>query len=58
MLHFCRFAGGWWSGCASKIADLITVESRALVKVTHKKVCPYGHAARENIAFVLEVDGA
>ena len=27
-----------------KISDLLAAESRALVKGTHNKFCPYGHA--------------
>jgi Ohr subfamily peroxiredoxin len=41
-----------------KIPTLPTSEARALVEETHDKICPYSHATRGNIAFVLEVEGA
>jgi organic hydroperoxide reductase OsmC/OhrA len=41
-----------------KIPTLPTAEARALVQETHDKICPYSHATRGNIDFVLEVEGA
>ena len=32
-------------------------EARALAQETHEKICPYSHATRGNIDFVLEVLG-
>jgi len=40
-----------------KIPTLPVEEARALVQETHEKICPYSHATRGNIEFVLEVDG-
>lgn len=39
-----------------KVPTLPAEEARALVDETHEKVCPYSHATRGNIDFVLEVD--
>jgi len=33
-------------------------EVQALAQETHEKICPYSHATRGNIDFVLEVEGA
>jgi osmotically inducible protein OsmC len=41
-----------------KIPTLPKHEALALVEETHEKVCPYSHAIRGNIDFVLEVEGA
>jgi lipoyl-dependent peroxiredoxin len=41
-----------------KIPTLPASEARALVEETHDKICPYSHATRGNIDFVLEVEGA
>jgi lipoyl-dependent peroxiredoxin len=41
-----------------KVPTLPVEEARALVQETHEKVCPYSHATRGNIDFVLEVEGA
>ena len=37
--------------------NLPTDEATALVEEAHEKVCPYSHATRGNIPFVLEVQG-
>jgi lipoyl-dependent peroxiredoxin len=41
-----------------KIPTLPANEAKALVEETHDKICPYSHATRGNIDFVLEVEGA
>jgi len=41
-----------------KVATLPKDEAQALVQETHDKICPYSHATRGNIDFVLEVEGA
>jgi len=41
-----------------KVPALPVEEARALVQEAHDKVCPYSHATRGNIDFVLEVEGA
>jgi lipoyl-dependent peroxiredoxin len=41
-----------------KVPTLSTDEARVLVQETHDKVCPYSHATRGNIDFILEVEGA
>jgi Ohr subfamily peroxiredoxin len=41
-----------------KVPTLPKAEAEALVHETHDKVCPYSHATRGNIEFVLEVEGA
>ena len=41
-----------------KVPTLPTDEAKALVQETHDKICPYSHATRGNIDFVLEVEGA
>ena len=41
-----------------KIPTLPKDEAQALVQETHDKICPYSHATRGNIDFVLEVEGA
>ena len=33
-------------------------EAEALAREAHEKICPYSHATRGNIPFVLEVSGA
>ena len=40
-----------------KIPMLSTEEARSLVQETHEKICPYSHATRGNIDFILEVEG-
>jgi Ohr subfamily peroxiredoxin len=41
-----------------KAPGLSTAEVRALAQETHEKICPYSHATRGNIDFVLEAEGA
>ena len=41
-----------------KVPNLPADEARAIVEETHEKICPYSHATRGNIDFVLEVEGA
>jgi lipoyl-dependent peroxiredoxin len=41
-----------------KIPNLPTAEASALVQETHDKICPYSHATRGNIDFVMEIEGA
>ena len=41
-----------------KAPGLSTAEVRALAQDTHEKICPYSHATRGNIDFVLEAEGA
>jgi Ohr subfamily peroxiredoxin len=41
-----------------KVPTLPSAAARALVEETHEKICPYSHATRGNIDFVLEVEGA
>jgi len=40
-----------------KVPALSTEQAKALAQETHEKVCPYSHATRGNIEFVLEVEG-
>jgi Ohr subfamily peroxiredoxin len=40
-----------------KVPTLSTAEATPLVEATHANVCPYSHATRGNIDFVLEVQG-
>ena len=40
-----------------KVPTLSTDEARVLVQETHDKVCPYSHATRGNIDFILAVEG-
>jgi lipoyl-dependent peroxiredoxin len=42
----------------ARIPTLPKGEAVALAEETHEKVCPYGHSARGNIDFSLEVEGA
>jgi lipoyl-dependent peroxiredoxin len=55
-----REGGGF--GIAVKMHVKVPTLSReialTLVNETHDKVCPYSHATRGNIDFVLEVEGA
>lgn len=39
-----------------KVPNLAKDEALALAQETHEKICPYSHATRNNIDFVLEVD--
>ncbi len=41
-----------------KVPALPVDEAKTLVQETHDKICPYSHATRGNIDFVLEVEGA
>ena len=41
-----------------KVPTLPKAEAQELVQETHDKICPYSHATRGNIDFVLEVEGA
>jgi lipoyl-dependent peroxiredoxin len=38
-----------------KIPGMPKAEAQALAQETHEKICPYSHATRGNIDFVLEV---
>jgi lipoyl-dependent peroxiredoxin len=40
-----------------KVPTLPLEQAKALVEEAHEKVCPYSHATRGNIEFVLEVEG-
>ncbi len=40
-----------------KVPGLSTEEAKALAEEAHEKVCPYSHATRGNIEFVLEAEG-
>lgn len=40
-----------------KAPTLPTAEVQALAQETHEKICPYSHATRGNIDFVLEAEG-
>jgi lipoyl-dependent peroxiredoxin len=40
-----------------KVPNLPTAEATTLVEATHANICPYSHATRGNIDFVLEVVG-
>jgi len=40
-----------------KVPTLSTEQAKALAQETHEKICPYSHATRGNIEFVLEVEG-
>lgn len=40
-----------------KVPTLPQAEAQALVDETHAKVCPYSHATRGNIDFMLTADG-
>jgi lipoyl-dependent peroxiredoxin len=40
-----------------KVPTLPVEQAKALVEEAHEKVCPYSHATRGNIEFVLEVEG-
>ena len=40
-----------------KVAGLPQGEVQALAQETHEKICPYSHATRGNIDFVLEAEG-
>ena len=39
------------------VPTLSTAEAKVLVQETHDKICPYSHATRGNIDFILEVEG-
>ena len=41
-----------------KVPTMSKAEAQPLVEETHAKICPYSHATRGNIDFVLEVEGA
>ena len=55
-----REGGGFGIAVKMKvqIPSLPTAEAQALVQEAHEKVCPYSHATRGNIDFVLDVEGA
>ena len=40
-----------------KAPSLPTAQAKALADETHEIVCPYSHATRANIEFILEVEG-
>jgi lipoyl-dependent peroxiredoxin len=40
-----------------KVPTLPVEQAKALADETHEKICPYSHATRGNIEFVLEVEG-
>jgi lipoyl-dependent peroxiredoxin len=40
-----------------KVPTLSVEQAKALANETHEKICPYSHATRGNIEFVLEVEG-
>lgn len=40
-----------------KLPTLSTVDAKALAQETHEQICPYSHATRGNIEFVLEAEG-
>jgi lipoyl-dependent peroxiredoxin len=40
-----------------KVPTLPVEQAKALANETHEKICPYSHATRGNIEFVLEVEG-
>lgn len=40
-----------------KVPTLPTDQAKALAQETHEHICPYSHATRGNIEFILEVEG-
>jgi lipoyl-dependent peroxiredoxin len=40
-----------------KVPSLSHEQAKTLAQETHEKICPYSHATRGNIDFVLEVEG-
>jgi osmotically inducible protein OsmC len=40
-----------------KLPALSTADAKALAQETHEKICPYSHATRGNIDFILETEG-
>jgi osmotically inducible protein OsmC len=40
-----------------KVPHLPTAQAKALAEETHEKICPYSHATRGNIYFILEAEG-
>jgi len=40
-----------------KVPNLSTDQAKALAQETHDKICPYSHATRGNIDFMLEAEG-
>ncbi|MGD0306837.1 MAG: organic hydroperoxide resistance protein [Candidatus Acidiferrales bacterium] len=40
-----------------KVPHLPTARAKALAEETHEKICPYSHATRGNIDFILEAEG-
>jgi osmotically inducible protein OsmC len=40
-----------------KVPHLPTAQAKALAEETHEKICPYSHATRGNIDFILEAEG-
>ena len=41
-----------------KVPGWSKADAQALAQETHEKICPYSHATRGNIDFVLEVEEA
>ncbi len=39
------------------VPNMLKADAQTLVQEAHEKICPYSHATRGNIDFVLEVDG-
>jgi osmotically inducible protein OsmC len=40
-----------------KVPHLPTAQAKELAEETHVKICPYSHATRGNIDFILEAEG-
>jgi osmotically inducible protein OsmC len=40
-----------------KVPTMPTAQAKALADETHEQICPYSHATRGNIEFILEVEG-
>jgi osmotically inducible protein OsmC len=40
-----------------KVPHLPTSQAKELAEETHEKICPYSHATRGNIDFILEAEG-
>jgi osmotically inducible protein OsmC len=40
-----------------KVPHLPTAQAKELAEETHEKICPYSHATRGNIDFILEAEG-
>jgi lipoyl-dependent peroxiredoxin len=40
-----------------KVPTMSTAQAKVLADETHEQICPYSHATRGNIEFILEVEG-